>query len=368
MNTIDNVRNAIQGLRDKGAANDELIDAACRLLFMQTGELPSQSRVLDLVRIPGSSPSASTVQKGINKFWATIRQRIGVSLSHPQVPQEVLEQIGESVSRMWDAAINGADQALSTRKQELENEFEKKSQECDIEVAQSRSALEAAKENEARALDEATKAREEATNAMADMEAAKRDLGIANGINENLESQLVEVKETINTLNQQIEAARQDTERKLTEADALLAREQDKWQSEVTKLKSSLQTCDDTIMRLRLDVDREISRSENYRKDLATAKNEIQEITRSASIQERDHKNDILRMTGELSELKGRYAALDTERTSLETRVDELLRANAVLEHEKKVLQEKFSTPTKAMSRKSKAKTLVKTDTEQTAE
>lgn len=354
MNTIDDVRKAIQELRENGASNDDLISAACRLLFMQTGELPSQSRVLDLVRVPGSSPSSNTVQKGINKFWASIRDRVGVSLSHPEVPKDVVEKTGDALTLMWRACMESAEKSLLGRRQELEQEFEKKNQEREVEVAEARAALEAAKESEMRAIHDAAKAREDAAAATADMEAAKRDLGIANGINENLKSQLDEAKGTVSELNQQIEAARQDTERKLSEAEALLVREKDKLNGEIARLQSAVQACDEIITRLRVDVDREIRRSENYRNDLASAKNEIQEITRSSAKMERDHQEKIVLLTQEHGELKGSYTALESERTSLAVRVDELLRANAVLEHENKALHEKFNALTKDKPRKSK--------------
>lgn len=105
---IEEIKSAIRAElasdRLRGADNKELIQKACQRLFW-SGIVPNKANVLETVRIEGSSPSAQTVGKMLDAFWASMRARLDVpDILAEGVPDEVLDVLKSIAPALAGAA------------------------------------------------------------------------------------------------------------------------------------------------------------------------------------------------------------------------------------------------------------------------
>ena len=212
------IRDSVASMREAGATNDELIDEVVRKIFMLLGEHPTQPRVLDFLRQPGKSPSASTVQNGIKRFFNGIRNRMGGSLSHPSIPPEVMVDFSQGVARLWDLAMAGSSKAFEDYRKELEDSVNAQRHQMDVAMAEARASEQAAREEAQRANEMARADRQVAAEATDIKEQAIRDLGIATAEKIQLQSQVEEIRMQLAQVQSQAE---QDRSRYASEIDSI---------------------------------------------------------------------------------------------------------------------------------------------------
>lgn len=351
--TEPSIRAAIAAMREAGASNDELIDEAVRQIFMQLGEYPSQARVLDLVRSPGRSPSAGTVQKGITRFFAGIRSRMGASLSHPDIPAEVLAEFSHGVASMWQVAMDGSIKALDERHKDLETEYQAKHQQMEIALAGAQANVQAARDDAERANQAAFADRAVAAEAVSAREQAVRELSVAMAEKAQLQEQVVNLRGQLSQAHSESEQQRQnhtslldslrtEYESKLEDGRTALRQLDERTKSEINRLSGLLQANDDTIMQLRLANDREVQISERLRNELKLEQGASLDARRQSASKISELESKITEMTGSLGELTGRLDSADKDKVNLSAQLAESQRMVGAAEAHAKALQEEL--------------------------
>lgn len=332
----DALRALLAEMREAGATNDVLIETAIKQAFLLMGEIASQNRVLDLVRAPGSSPSTVTIQKGIKRFWDGVRSRLGARLSHPEIPEDVLAQMGESLSKIWDIAVAGADSTLSSRQKQLEAEALAQRHACELQVTEAQALMQAAQDATAQANEDAAEARRKAEHSAGVAEAAGRDLAIVQAALEQAQQQIDEWAQRFQSAearaNQQrheyeaaLQALRTELESKLAAGQQAYRALEDKHANEVNRMQSLLQATDDKILALKLDIDREISRSEAMRKELQQERESSATKERRLSDRIQQGEAALNAAATRMGELSGQLLAITAERDSLAARLETAL-------------------------------------------
>lgn len=114
---------AAHGYRDQ-------LRALLTTLFFNYGERPGAGRLVALLSQEGRSPSTSTAQDEINKFWEQLRQNAKVRLHRPDLPDALLELFADVAGQVWHASIGHAGEAFQRQRQNAEEQ-----------VAQARASL-----------------------------------------------------------------------------------------------------------------------------------------------------------------------------------------------------------------------------------
>lgn len=303
-------QNVIATMHAQGVKNDELISKAIQMLFFDLGENPTQQRVLNMVRVPGKSPSAATVQKKINEFWVELRSKLGVKIAHPELPADVLKSFEGVLANLWDIAQAGAQRSVAEYQASADKQIEEAKRQADLAVSLAEGESRAAKEQASAAMSELSTARDEltrATNQVSEFRARAQ----------MLESSLADSHVEISSLNALLGTERQKLDSYKVEVQAekdLIAKaHQDAIEvqkKEISKLTALLVANDDVIMRLKIDVRREIDKGEALRAEADTARQTL------ASYQQefRTLQGTYTALVAEHAELKGRFKAINKVR------------------------------------------------------
>lgn len=81
------------------------IEALLAVLFFKFGERPGANRVSALLAENGRSPSTSTAQDEINKFWDNVRKNSAISIDRPDVPEPLLRLLGDFAGKAWQLCM-----------------------------------------------------------------------------------------------------------------------------------------------------------------------------------------------------------------------------------------------------------------------
>lgn len=331
------IKEEIATLRESGASNDELIREAIHQIFYHIGETPTQARVLDMVRSPGKSPGATTVQARLNAFWVDLRKRTNTPLSCPDVPPDVLAAFERTVPNLWLAAQTAAQDSLAVFRQEAESEVA----EARTLAAQARSEVEtladmarAAAQRESKAVEQAGEMTRLMNEANQSRESTERDLAACHAAHSETLTQIEEwKKEAI--------SAKEETEHVRKEADARedrLRAEYDlrvaKLHKEMSKLESLLTASQETVGHLRVEIDREVSQSERQRAEADAAKAALADARITHNKEMSALRAEVTTAHLLLAENKGRLDAVIEERERALVSLSAALRRIAMLERE----------------------------------
>jgi DNA repair exonuclease SbcCD ATPase subunit len=98
----------------------EQMAALLNVMFFKFGEKPGANRLAALLAENGRSPSTSTAQDEINKFWNRIREQAAVKIDRPDVPQSLLDMFSEMAGKVWTSSMAEAATNFDAQRQELE--------------------------------------------------------------------------------------------------------------------------------------------------------------------------------------------------------------------------------------------------------
>lgn len=337
MKTEEQAKETITLLRETGADNDELIREAIHQIFYHMGETPTQARVLNLVRSPGKSPGATTVQARLNAFWVDLRKRTSTPLSCPDVPPDILTAFEQAVPKLWLAAQAAAQDSLAVFHQEAESRIA----ETEALAAQARSEVEAladlataAGQREHKAVEMAREATTRANDANQSRESAERDLAAAQAAHSETLNQIEEWKKEAIRAKEETERVRQDANGRQDQLRAEHDLQAVEMRKEISKLESLLTASQETIGYLRVEIDREVSQSERRRVEADAAKSALADARIAHNKELSALRAEVTTAHLSLAESKGRLDAVIEERERALAGLSAAMQRIAKLEHE----------------------------------
>ena len=102
----------------------EQLAALLAILFFKFGERVGAGRLAALLAENGKSPSTSTAQSEINKFWDKVRQHASVKIERPDVPEFLLELFGQMAAKTWGNCMTAANSAFIDLRDEQSRQVE----------------------------------------------------------------------------------------------------------------------------------------------------------------------------------------------------------------------------------------------------
>lgn len=337
MKTGQQIKEEIASLRESGASNDELIREAIHQIFYHMGETPTQARVLDLVRSPGKSPGATTVQSRLNAFWIDIRKRTNTPLSCPDVPPDVLAAFEQAVPSLWLAAQAAAQDSLAVFRQEAESEVA----EARALAAQARSEVEtladmarAAAQRESKAVERAGEMTRLMNEANLRRESAERDLAASHAAHSETLTQIEEWKKEAVRAKEETERVRQDANSRQDQLRAEYELQAVEMRKEISKLGSLLTASQETVGHLRVEIDREVSQAERRRVEADMAKAALADARIAHNKELSALRAEVATAHLSLAESKGRLDAVIEERERALAGLSAAMQRIAKLEHE----------------------------------
>lgn len=330
MKTEQQIKEEIAVLRESGASNDELIREAIHLIFYHLGENPSQARVLEMVRSPGKSPGAATVQARLNAFWVDLRKRTNTPLSCPDIPASVLTAFEQAIPSVWLAAQSAGQEALATVRQEVESKVAEA--EALVEVA--RAEADAQSDLAAAAAQREAEAVERVSDANMARESTERDLAAARAAHTESVAQVDEWKKEVVRAQEETDRVRRDADARMDKVRADHDRQLAEMRKEMSRLDSLLTASQETVSHLRVEIDREVSQSERRRVETEAAKAAMAEARISHSKEVAALRAEVAAAGLLLAENKGRLDAVTEDRERTLESLGKALRDVARLEYE----------------------------------
>lgn len=333
---IDNeIREAIDALRETTSNTQDLYREVCALLFFRYGVTPTANKLYQLVK----KGSMSAPAEALGRFWEELREKSRVRIEHPDLPDPLKAAAGELIGRLWADAQAEAQESLSVFRHE-----------ADGRVAEADAARQIAERDQQAAIDQLEQLRE-ALDVTADRNLAlERSLAAERAKTESPLAQSASAKERLETLETALAEARQV------------------FSIELEKLRDSLKTSDDRYeaseKRALLEIDRARTAATVAQKELAQerqASTDLVERHRSeAAVLQRELGNvrqDLGIAEGGLvrmRELADQHAAqLDVLREQLAQRATE----TALLRRDLELRDEKLRRVQRRPSKKKKALT-----------
>lgn len=268
--------------RTEGLNNRQLTVKLAEMLSYRFGERPTQALIMDVLRDreAGKCPSASTIQAGLKDFESRQAQRHQQGTLGPATwPEEIRAEATALLINLDGWARQQSDRVVQTVRQE-----------SDESIRRAREEAEDRRRDQDLALARASAAEAEARQAQAAREVAEKLLAEARVRNDGLESNIHRMEQEVQRLRDAMESQRHEAAKEKTELQAAQERklglimdqhqrDRDGWQSEVSHLEQLLTASDETIKRLRLELQREVDLSDGMRKDLEKMRKSLQTAT-----------------------------------------------------------------------------------------
>jgi hypothetical protein len=189
----------------------EQMAALLGVLFFKFGERVGANRLASLLAENGRSPSTSTAQDEINKFWAKVQENAAIKLNRPDLPPFLLEIFSNMAGSVWEQSMAQAEAHFVTHRQEVA---------AQIAAAEKATAA----------------AREQLTTTRAGTEQALQRLQVSNESREQLGQQLAAETARLVEAHAQIG----ELAHKLAEVERIRATEAGQLQSTLEGLKNDL--------------------------------------------------------------------------------------------------------------------------------
>lgn len=106
----------------KGNYRDQM-SALLGVMFFKFGERVGSNRLASLLAENGRSPSTSTAQDEINKFWARVRENSAIKLNRPDLPPFLLDLFSTMAGTVWEKCMAEADAMFVSHRQEVASQL-----------------------------------------------------------------------------------------------------------------------------------------------------------------------------------------------------------------------------------------------------
>lgn len=240
MNIENEIREAIDALRDTTANTQELYREACALLFFRYGITPTANKLYQFVR----KGSMSAPAEALAHFWVELREKSRVRIEHPDLPDTLKVAAGELVGRLWNEAQAAAHENLNAFREE-----------ADARVTAADATTQRAEQDAQAANEELEHLQEALDGASERILSLERVLAAERADKEALGRQLAAAHQQHQALEIELSAARKD------------------FASELEKLREALRRAEDRYeageKRALLEIDRERTASAKVQKELA---------------------------------------------------------------------------------------------------
>lgn len=319
------LRKEIAAFRQDGLSNRQITVRVADIMVTRYGIRPTQAVLMSLMSDPaaGKSPSTSTIQQGLKDYFAKTGNT-NDPLGPPDWPAELRARATEIFAGLTRLAGEGA-----------AREVDEYRTEADARVSQAQSQAQDAERDRDRAhlaADAATKAADASNVAR---ETAERQVAELTGRLSETQSSVDRLSEEGASLSRQIEEQRQsftreneDLRQSLTKENEELRLAHDKKLSEVTgqfeRVKEALQkevahigqlltANEETIKHLRVEVSREVDKSEQMRLERKELAGQVDSLTQgNMALRER------------VAAADGRLSAMEQERNLLLAEIEQL--------------------------------------------
>jgi len=250
----------IDEMRTNGAKNETLIDEAIKLIFFKLGDMPTQQSVLNMVKIPGRSPSAGTVQGRLNHFRTTLRDKASLKVGHHDLPEAVNSAFSTFLEKLMETANTAAKATLENERIEILEKADTIQRESEQVSRNAKAVEDAAKEQVLEAMGLVKQARQEVETANLARVEAERRLLASDAKQVEQAALIIKINEHIDQLERYHQEERADHARAMADL-----------QQKIENMKRTLTVADGQIQSLRLDVRREQDNVDRVRKDLGDA-------------------------------------------------------------------------------------------------
>lgn len=98
----------------------EQMAALMGVMFFKFGERVGANRLAALLAENGRSPSTSTAQDEINKFWTKVRENSAIKLNRPDLPPFLLDLFSTMAGAVWENSMSQAGAMFEAHRQEVE--------------------------------------------------------------------------------------------------------------------------------------------------------------------------------------------------------------------------------------------------------
>lgn len=98
----------------------EQMAALLGVMFFKFGERVGANRLAALLAENGRSPSTSTAQDEINKFWTQVRENAAIKLDRPDLPPVLLELFSNLAGTVWEKSMSEAEAMFAAHRQEVQ--------------------------------------------------------------------------------------------------------------------------------------------------------------------------------------------------------------------------------------------------------
>lgn len=308
------LRKEIANFRMEGLSNRQVTVRIADLLVTRYGTRPTQAMLMSLLSDPaaGKSPSTSTIQQGLKDYFAKAGNA-KEPLGPPDWPAELRTRATDIFAGLTRLA-----------QEEAAREIDEYRTEADVRVSQAQTEAQDAERDRDRAqlaADAAIKAVEAANVAR---EAAERQVSELTGRlseaqssadrllaeNERLSKQVEEQRQSFTKENDELRSAH---DKKLSELTAQYERDKADLQKEVAHLGQLLTADEETIKHLRVEVTREVDKSEQMRLERKELAGQVDALTKeNSALRERVAATD------------GRRSAMELERPLLLAEIERL--------------------------------------------
>jgi len=283
----------VEAIKQANPETRMLIRETASLLFFRYGETPTANGLYQLLR----KGSMTTYTDELKRFWTDIRDRTELRLSHPDIPPVLLEKFGTVLSEVWALAQQGASASLEEHRRE-----------SDLRVSEAQEQARIVQMDADRFRTASEDATQEATRANQAREKTEIQFSELSGRHEEIQGRVNALVNENQRLTNEIESLRTAHEQKQTDLLALMDREKQESTKELSHVQQLLTASEETNKRLRIDIQREVDRSEGMRMEIESGRTELRHASEENVV------------------LRERIAGLQSKLETQESRVDALLR------------------------------------------
>lgn len=268
MNTENEIREAIDKLRETTSNTQELYRETCALLFFRYGITPTANKLYQFVK----KGSMSAPSEALGRFWEELREKSRVRIEHPDLPDSLKVEAGELVGQLWGKAQTAAHESLNVFMQE-----------ADARVTAADAERQRAERDAKAAKMELEHLREALDGASERILSLERVLAAESAGKETLVGQLSAARRQHTILEADISAARKDFASELEKLRASLCRAEDRYEA--------------AEKRALLEIDRERTSAAKIQKELVHVRQANADLVQS-------HRNEVGALQRELGDIR----------------------------------------------------------------
>jgi chromosome segregation ATPase len=272
------LRGEIDALKNAQPDTRVLIREAASLIFFRYGETPTANGLYQLLR----KGSMTTYTDELRRFWKDMRDRTEVRISQPEIPSALLERTGGLLSELWTLAQQAATESLGDFRREADRLVDEAREQT--RVAQlDNDRLKLKVDETDRSLLALSEAKQSIEKLLAELTGRHEELRL------RFDDTLLEKQQA----EEELDNIRVEYEDKTASMQKSWDNEKELAAKEQSRLEQLLTSTEETIKRLRVDIQREVDRSESIRIEFERTKGEKDQMR--SELNEIRHEYSLLR-------------------------------------------------------------------------